>query len=134
MYEDLKVELRLPLLANECTSFIYDSPVSRCRNILLPVKKGVRQDVISSPKVFNNSIARPQSQSRMTFILCGIDLSLIGYADDVLNLSRSLHRLEANFTELQQGNAPIGLQFNAEKSEVLFFLLKIRCWSEYHTW
>ena len=33
----------------------------------------------------------------MTYILHGIDLYLIGYADDALNLSRCQHGLEDNF-------------------------------------
>lgn len=45
----------------------------------------------------------------MTYILFGIDLSLIW------------HGLEANFIKLQQKYAHIGLHFNAEKSEVLLF-------------
>ena len=48
-----------------------------------------------------------------------MDLPLIGYADDVLNLSRSLHGLEADFIKLRQEYAHIGLRFNAKKSEVL---------------
>ena len=57
----------------------------------------------------------------MAYILRRFDLSLIGYADDVLNLSWSLHGLEANFIKLQQEYVHIGLQFIAEKSKVLFF-------------
>ena len=60
----------------------------------------------------------------MTYILHGIDLSLIGYANDVLNPSRSLHRLEANLIKLQQEYAHLGLKFNAEKREVLLFSSK----------
>jgi len=121
MYENLKAELKLPLPASECTSLLNDVAVSPRGNPLLPVKKGVRQGAISSPTAFNNSIVKPQSKSLMTYILRGVDLSLIGYADDVLNLSRFLQGLEDNFTRLQQEYAQIGLQFNADKSEVLLF-------------
>ena len=55
----------------------------------------------------------------MTYILYSIDLYLTGHADNVLNLSWSLHGLEANFIKFQQEYAHIGLQFNAEKYEVL---------------
>ena len=50
----------------------------------------------------------------MTYILRGIDVSLIGYADDVLNLGRSLRGLEANFIKLQQEYAHTGLHLNAD--------------------
>jgi len=38
----------------------------------------------------------------MAHILQGIDLFLIGYADDILNLSMILHGLERSFIKLQQ--------------------------------
>jgi hypothetical protein len=60
----------------------------------------------------------------MSYFLCGIDLSLIGYADDLLNLSRFLRWLENDFIRLQKEYSHIRLQFNAEKSEVMLFHLK----------
>jgi len=42
MYENLKAELMLSLLSNECTSLLYDFAVFQRRNHFLPVKKGVR--------------------------------------------------------------------------------------------
>ena len=57
----------------------------------------------------------------MTYIMFGIDMSLMGYANDVLSLSRSLLRQEVNFIKLHQGYAHIALQFNAVRSQVLLF-------------
>ena len=51
----------------------------------------------------------------------GIDLSLIGYAYDILNLIQSPYRLETNFIKLQQEYDHIGIQFNAENSKELHF-------------
>ena len=42
MYKNLKVELKLPLLAKECTSLLYTSSVSPRGNPLPPLKKRVR--------------------------------------------------------------------------------------------
>ena len=65
----------------------------------------------------------------MSYFLCGIDLSLIGYADDLQNLSRFLRWLENDFIRLQQEYSHIRLQFNAENSEVMLFNLKSdACW------
>ena len=60
----------------------------------------------------------------MTDILRGIDLSLISYADDVLNLSCLLCSLEENFIQFQVEYGKIGLQFNKKKSDVLLFNAK----------
>ena len=79
---------------------------------------------MTSPTAFNNSIVKPQSKSNLTYILRGIDLSLISYADDVLNLSRLLHGLEENFIQFQVEYGKIGLQFNEKKSDVLLFNAK----------
>jgi hypothetical protein len=58
----------------------------------------------------------------MSYFLCGIDLSLIGYAEALLNLSWILRWLENDFIRLKQEYS-IRLQFNAEKSEVMLFNL-----------
>ena len=57
----------------------------------------------------------------MTYILRGIDLTLIRYADDVMNLSHFFRELEDIFIKLQLECAHIGLHFTAEKSSVMLF-------------
>ena len=48
-------------------------------------------------------------------------MSLINYADDILNASRSVSRVEDNYNILSDEYAKIGLAFNAAKSEVVVF-------------
>ena len=43
----------------------------------------------SSPPLYNNSVRESQKDVEMSFTFRGIDISLLNYADDVLNLSRS---------------------------------------------
>ena len=59
----------------------------------------------------------------MSIILCpvGLNLSLVSYADDILNISRSIERIASIFEILTRGSADIGLDFNPEKSEIVFF-------------
>ena len=112
VYQNLKAELKLP------------TTLDLTSNPVLPVKKGVRLCALTSPTAFNNSTVKPQSKSNLTYILRGIDLSLISYADDVLNLSCLLRGLEENFIQFQVKYGKIGLQFNEEKSDVMLFNAK----------
>ena len=48
-------------------------------------------------------------------------MSLVNYADDILNLSRSVSGIESNFRVLSNEYANIGLEFNSSKSEVVVF-------------
>ena len=89
MYQNLKDRLKLPTTLN------------LTNNLVLAIKKGVRQGALTSPNAFNNSIVKLQSKSIMTYVLRGIDLSLISYADDVLNLSCLLSGLEENFIQFK---------------------------------
>ena len=50
-----------------------------------------------------------------------MNLSTFNYADDVLNLSRSVWSVEEKFSVLSWEYAKIGLNFNGSKSEVLDF-------------
>ena len=57
----------------------------------------------------------------MSFIFRGLDLSLLNYADDILNLSRTLALIEKNFASLSEEYNDIGLKFNPSKSECIKF-------------
>ena len=50
MYKNLKSRLKLPTTLN------------LTNNLVLPIKKGVRQGALTSPTAFNNSIVKPQSK------------------------------------------------------------------------
>ena len=63
----------------------------------------------------------PQKKARISFVFKGLDLSILNYADDILNLSRTVSSVEENFSVLSREYAEIGLNFNASKSEVLAF-------------
>lgn len=87
----------------------------------ISVHKGIKQGAITSPTLYNNSVNDAQQVISPSYICKHIDLSLLGFADDLLNLSRLLSSLENNFSRLEKSYADIGLQFNVEKSAVLFF-------------
>ena len=117
MYYRLKVRLILHPLAKVDGSQVY-APTP---NIFVNVEKGTRQGAVSSPSLFNNGVLDAQSAVPTSFIFAGLDLSLVCYADDILNVSRTIQRISEIFATLQSEYAKLGLQFNAEKSEVVFF-------------
>ena len=55
---------------------------------------------------------------------CGFNLSLIIFADDVLNPSHSFSGCENMFNQLYNGYKNIGLSFNVEKTAVVAFNFK----------
>ena len=112
MYKNLKARLKLLTTLN-----LTNNPV-------LPINKGVRQGALTSPTTFNNSIVKLQSKSNLTYMLKRIDLSIISYADDVLNLSHLLCSLGENFIQFQVEYGKIGFQFNEKKSDMLLFNAK----------
>ena len=57
----------------------------------------------------------------MTFIFKGIDVSLVNYAEDVLNVSRTQAGIEEKFRILSGEYNSIGLHFNYRKREILVF-------------
>ena len=88
---------------------------------VIRVWKGIRQGGVTSPPLYNNSVVAPQKKARISFVFKGLDLSILNYADDILNLSRTVSSVEENFSVLSREYAEIGLNFNASKSEVLTF-------------
>ena len=100
---------------------IVNLPHGIITKITIPVRRGVRQGALTSPIVFNNCILDAQSQAVSSCILEGIDVSLIAYADDVFNPSRTVLAFEKNFSILSREYSKINLKFNAEKSEVVLF-------------
>ena len=137
LYRNLKVRLKLPSrfsLQSALHPSLYNCINSRVRpnssipsnmlvNLQYPilVKKGTRQGAITSPTLFNNSVLEAQAKCLPSCILGRIDMSLICYADDILNLSRTIQRIEQNFKILKDEYSKIGLSFNPEKSEVILF-------------
>lgn len=88
---------------------------------IIPVRKGIRQGAISSPPFYNNSVIEAQQVVKPSFLYLGLDLSLLNYADDILNLSRSFSRFEENFAALKSSYEKIGLSFNETKTEFIVF-------------
>ena len=87
----------------------------------IPVKKGIRQGAVNSPDLFNNSVIEGQYKTPTTCILYGIDVSLISYADDILNICRTLQGIKSCFSALTDEYSRIGHSFNPTKTELLFF-------------
>ena len=87
----------------------------------IPVHKSFRQGAIASSPLFNNSVIDAQKKVEMSFIFRGLDLSLLNYADDILNLSRILALTDKNFASLSEEHNDIGLKFNPSKSECIKF-------------
>ena len=48
-------------------------------------------------------------------------MTIVGFADDILNFSRQITSLESNFNILSSQYGDIGLSFNVSKSEVMLF-------------
>ena len=107
MYNHLAVVIKLP-----------DGTITR---FVIPVRRGVRQGALTSPVAFNNCILNAQSSAVPSCILKGIDVSLIAYADDIFNPSRTVQSFERNFAILSKEYAKINLTFNREKSDVVLF-------------
>ena len=57
----------------------------------------------------------------MGFIFRGLDLLLLNYADDTLNLSRTVALIEKNFASLSEERNEISLKCNPSKSEFIKF-------------
>ena len=92
-------------------------------------RKGIQQGAISSPLLYNNSVLESQKPVKTSFLFRGMDLSMLNYADDILNTSRCLSRIKANFDILSTAYKQIGLSFNTNKSEVVAF-----CWKGTNSW
>ena len=63
----------------------------------------------------------PRKKARISFVFKGLDLSILNYTDDILNLNRTVSSVEENFSVLSREYAEISLNFNASKSVVLPF-------------
>ena len=91
---------------------------------LIPVLKGARQGAVSSHHLFNNYVLQAQDKCPTSCILSSIDTSLVCYADDVLNLSRTLQKASDIFETLKTEYLKLGLSFNTEKTEIVLFNLQ----------
>ena len=63
----------------------------------------------------------PRKRLELVLVLKGLDLPILNYADEILNLRRNVSSVEENFSVLSREYAEIGLNFNASNSEVLAF-------------
>ena len=91
---------------------------------LFPILKGVRQGALTSPVLFNNCVTGAQDKLNCIFIFKGVDLSLVTFADDLLNLSCTFQGCSSTFEFLQEEYEHIGLSFNTDKTVVLPFNYK----------
>ena len=112
MYSRLSIRLKLPPDKNL---------PPRPHEKLIPVLKGARQGAVSSPHLFNNYVLQAQDKCPTSCILSSIDTSLVCYADDVLNLSRTLQKASDIFKTLKTEYLKLGLSFNTEKTEIVLF-------------
>ena len=112
MYSRLSIRLKLPPHKNL---------PPRPHEKLIPVLKGARQGAVSSLHLFNNYVLQAQDKCPTSYILSSIDTSLVCYADDVLNLSRTLQKASDIFETLKTEYLKLGLSFNTEKTEIVLF-------------
>ena len=85
------------------------------------VCKRVRQGSVVSPSFYNDSVLPAQARVAMSCVSNGIDVSLVMYVDDLVDLNRSTYRLSKNLYVLNMENNNVGLSLNVSKSAVLFF-------------
>ena len=57
---------------------------------VIQVWKGIRQGGESSLSLYKNSVVPPQKKSRVSFVFKGLSLSILNYADDILNQMRNV--------------------------------------------
>jgi hypothetical protein len=81
----------------------------------------IKQGAITSPTIYNNATQRAQGGLSPCCILNGFIVSVLCYADDVLDLTRAVFSLEKSFREIAKNYNEIGLSLNAPKSRVLLF-------------
>ena len=87
----------------------------------IPIHIGVKQGAVTSPTIYNNATLPAQCQLSSCCIYKGTDLSVLCYADDVVNISRTISGLEKCFLDICKNYSDIGLSLNAEKCDVLIF-------------
>ena len=92
-------------------------------NSFVSVYKGTRQGAVTSPSLFNNNVLYAQSKCLSSCIEAATNVTLVCYADDVLNLSRSLQHIEEKFSILEGEYSQLELELNSKESEVLLFNL-----------
>jgi len=96
----------------------------KCRSELFNVIKGFRQGGLTSPGLINNSVIPAQSSIESTCIYRGLDVSLLTYADDILNLSRTFSGCENTSLKLKLEYRQISLSFNGDKTVAIDLNLK----------
>ena len=87
----------------------------------IKINKGVRQDAVLSPSMFECVLASYLRSLRSSVFYGNIDLSSITYADDVLLVARIRRGLLSNFTILTNRLSKIELSVNASKCEFICF-------------
>ena len=97
MYYRLKVRLMLQPLSKAVRSQVY----APTRDIFVNIEEGTRLCAVSSPSLFNNGVLDVQSAFYTYFIFAGLDVSLVCYADDIINLSRIIQHINDIFVTLQ---------------------------------
>jgi len=79
---------------------------------LFDIFKGVHQDGLTSPSLFNNSVLCAQNSVNFICIYHVFNLSLMTFADDVLNLSCIFSGCENAFNQLYNEYQDTGLFYS----------------------
>ena len=87
----------------------------------IPMYIGIYQSAITSPMVYNNVTLPAQNSIPISCVVKATNTSVLCYADDLLNLIRSVSSLEESFNGILSEFRKIGLNLNAGKSQVLLF-------------
>ena len=81
----------------------------------IPVKREVRRGAIASSCYFNNYVLEAQDQYEMSWVLSGLNISLVACADDIFNNIRTMGKIYETSYKLQAEYLKSGLEFNAAK-------------------
>ena len=110
----------------KCLLYMYHHLKAKLKggSSLFDILKGVRQGGLTSPSLFNNSVLNAQKSFNFSCIHHGFNLSLITFADDVLNLSCTFSGCKNAFNQLYNEYENIGLSLNVEKTAVIAYNFK----------
>ncbi|KAK6735469.1 hypothetical protein RB195_018590 [Necator americanus] len=89
------------------------------KNIIIDVKRGVRQGDTISPKIFTATLEnamRKLERDNMGVKVDGRQLHHLRYADDIVLMSPSISQAERMLTEFDETCGCIGLQLNLQKT------------------
>jgi hypothetical protein len=123
LYLRLKVRIKI---TNPFTLQVFNSSnlTRASRKRLFSVNTGALQGSITSPTLFNNGVIDAQSKCISSCIEAATKVTLVCYADDVLNLTKSLQCIEENFSILDKNILNRGWNLTLRNLRI-FYLIRV---------